>query len=172
MMLLHTKNTGSPFLQRKKSQILDKDAAAHQKQLESLPPKKMAQLLDSDAAAHQTQCHQHLAEEEKRIAIQIKSFATTLYEKIDLDLPIIIFLWDNFYKDPTLALAYYHCCSINPCAVIFNDKLGLDGDASAMWDCISNSIDDLIGQEETVLCQRTLTNLDQSHAKVAACESC
>ncbi len=60
------------------------------------------------AAAHQTQRHQHLTEEDKKIAAQIQSFASTLYEKIDLDQPTIEFLRDHFYKDPTLELAYYH----------------------------------------------------------------
>jgi hypothetical protein len=70
-------------------------------------------------------CNQHLtAEEEKKIAAQIKSFAATLNETIDLDQPTIEFLRDHFDKDPTLALAYYHCCSIDPCAAIFNEELG------------------------------------------------
>jgi hypothetical protein len=41
-----------------------------------------------------------------------------------------------------------------------------------MWDHISNLIGDPIGQEETVLCQQTFKDLDQLHAKIAACGSC
>jgi hypothetical protein len=63
-------------------------------------------------------------EEEKKIAAQIKSFAATLNETIDLDQPTIELLRDFFNKDPKLALAYYHCCSINPRAAIFNEELG------------------------------------------------
>jgi hypothetical protein len=74
--------------------------------------------------------------------------------------------------DPTLALAYYHCCSINPHTAIFNDELGLDIDTSAMWDRTSNLIGDPIGKEETVLHQQTFNNLNLLHAKIAACVSC
>jgi hypothetical protein len=64
-------------------------------------------------------------------------------------------------------LAYYHCCSIDPDAAIFNEELGLDADTSAMWDHISNYIGDPIGLEETELCQQTFKDFDQSHAKIA-----
>jgi hypothetical protein len=115
MMLLHTKNNWSPSLPRRKPKLLEANAAAHQKRTpktsESLPLKKNAQLLDTKAAAFQTQCHQHLTEEENKIAIQIKPFAATLSEKIDLDQPTNKFLRDHFYKGPTLKLAYYDCCS-------------------------------------------------------------
>ncbi len=139
----------------KEAQILINDAAAHQKHKESLfskekahvlkinsreqqkhrvslPPEKKAQLLHTDAAAHQTQHHQLMTEKEKEIAVQIKSFAPTLYEKIDLDQPTIKFLWDHFYKDPKLVLAYYNCCSIDPRAAILNDEFGSDVETSVM----------------------------------------
>jgi hypothetical protein len=41
-----------------------------------------------------------------------------------------------------------------------------------MWNCISNLIRSPIGQEEAMLCQETFNNLDQSHARIAACASC
>ncbi len=68
-------------------------------------------------------------------------------------------------------MAYYHCCSIDPRAAIFSDKLGSDIDKSAMWHCISNLIGDPIGQKEAIVCQQTFRYLDQSHAKIA-CASC
>jgi hypothetical protein len=37
--------------------------------------------------------------------------------------------------------------------------------------CISNLIGSPIGQEEAMLCQETFSNLDQSHARIAACAS-
>ncbi len=77
-----------------------------------------------------------------------------------------------FYKDPTLALAYYNCCSTDPCVAIFNDKLQPDVDGSVIWNCISNLIGSPIGQEEVMLCQETFNNLDQSHVRIAACASC
>ncbi len=46
--------------------------------------------------------HEHLTEEEKKIAAQIRSVATTLYERVDLDKPTVEFLREHFYKDPTL----------------------------------------------------------------------
>jgi hypothetical protein len=91
---------------------------------------------------------------------------------IHLDQATIEFLRDNFFKDPTLGLAYYHCCSIDPRAAIFNDKLGSDVDKSAMWRRISNLIGDPIGQNEAIVCQQTFRYLDQSHAEIAACASC
>ncbi len=57
------------------------------------------------------QHHEHLTEEEKTISTQIRSVAATLYEKVDLDKATVEFLHEHFYKDPTLALAYFYCCS-------------------------------------------------------------
>jgi hypothetical protein len=71
-----------------------------------------------------------------------------------------------------LALANYYCCSTDTCAAIFNDKMKSDVETSVMWDCISNLIRSPIWQEETMLCQESFNNLDQSHAKIAACASC
>jgi hypothetical protein len=53
------------------------------------------------------QRHEHLTEEEKKISAQIRSVAATLYEKVDLDKPTVENLHEHFYKDPTLALAYF-----------------------------------------------------------------
>ncbi len=47
-----------------------------------------------------------------------------------------------------------------------------DVDKSVVWNCISNLIGSPIGQEEAMLCQETFNNLDQSHARIAACASC
>jgi hypothetical protein len=74
--------------------------------------------------------------------------------------------------DPTLALAYFYCCSTDPRVAIFNDELQPDVDGSFIWNCISNLIRSPIGQEEAMLCQETFNNLDQSHARIAACASC
>ena len=60
------------------------------------------------------QRHEHLTEEEKKISTQIRSVAVTLYEKKDLDKPTVKFLREHFFKDPTLALAYFYCCSTDP----------------------------------------------------------
>ncbi len=50
-----------------------------------------------------------------------RSVAATLYEKVDLNKPTVEFLHEHFYKDPTLALAYFYCCSTDPRVAIFND---------------------------------------------------
>ncbi len=71
-----------------------------------------------------------------------------------------------------MALAYFYCCSTDPCVAIFNDKLQPDVDGSVMGNHISNLIGSLIGQEEAMVCQETFNNLDQSHARIAACASC
>jgi hypothetical protein len=113
-----------------------------------------------------------LTEEEKKILAQIRSVAATLYERVNLDKPTVEFLRAQFYKDPTLALAYYYCCSADPCVAIFNDELQPDVDKSVIWDCISNLIGNPIGQEEAMFCQETFNNLDQSQARIAACASC
>jgi hypothetical protein len=118
------------------------------------------------------QRHEHLTEEEKIISAQIRSVAATLYEKVDLNKPTIEFLHEHFYKDPTLALAYFYCCSTDPCVAIFNDELQPDVDGSIIWNCISNLIGSPIGREEAMLCQEPFNTLDQSHARIAACASC
>jgi hypothetical protein len=71
-----------------------------------------------------------------------------------------------------LASAYFYCCSTDHCVAIFNNKLQPDGDGSVIWNCILNLIRSPIGQEEAMLCQETFNNLDQSHARIAACTSC
>ncbi len=144
------------------------DAAAHKKQYELLSLKKKTRLMETRAEQH----HEHLTEEEKKISAQIRSVAATLYEKVDLDKPTVEFPHEHFYKDPTLALAYFHCCSTDPCVAIFNDELQPDVDGSVIWNCTSNLIGSPIGQEEAMLCQETFNNLDQSHARIAACASC
>jgi hypothetical protein len=103
---------------------------------------------------------------------QIRSDASTLYERVDLNKPTVEFLGEHFYNDPTLALAYFYCCSTDPCVAIFNDELQPDVDGSVIWNCISNLIGSAIGQEEAMLYQETFNNLDQSHARIAACASC
>jgi hypothetical protein len=118
------------------------------------------------------QHHEHLTEEEKKISAQIRSVATTLYERVDLNKPTADFLREHFYKDPTLALAYFYCCSTDHCMAIFNDELQPEVNGSVTWNHFSNLIGSPIGQEEGMLCQETFNNLDQSHARIAACASC
>jgi hypothetical protein len=74
-----------------------------------------------------------LTEEEKKITAQTRSVAATLYDKVDLTKPTVEFLREPFYKDPTLALAYFYCCSTDPCVAIFNDKLQPEFNGSVMW---------------------------------------
>jgi hypothetical protein len=69
------------------------DAAAHKKQYELLPPEKKARLIETKAE----QCHEHLTEEEKRISVQIRSVAATLYEKVDLNKQTVEFLREHFF---------------------------------------------------------------------------
>ncbi len=138
------------------------------KQYELLPPEKKARRME----VRTEQCHDHLTEEENKISAQIRSVAATLYEKVDLNKPTVEFLREHFYKDPTLALAYFYCCSTDPRVAILNDKLQSEVDKSVRWNCISNLIGRPIGQEEVMLCQETFNNLDQSHARIAACASC
>ncbi len=112
-----------------------------------------------------------MTEEEKKNSAQIRSVAATLNEKFDLDKTTVEFLHEHFYKDPTFALANFYCCLTDPRVAIFNDELQPDIDGSVIWNHISNLIGSPIGQEEAVLCQETFNNLDQSHAKIAACAS-
>ncbi len=98
------------------------------------------------------QHHEHLTEEEKKISAQIRSVAATLYEKNDLDKPTVGFLCEHFFKDPTLALAYFYYCSTDPRVAVFNDELQLDVDKQIVWNLISKLIGSPIGQEEAMLC--------------------
>jgi hypothetical protein len=143
------------------------DAAAHKKQYELLPQKKKARLMETKTE----QCHEHLTEEEEKISAHIRSVTASLYERVDLNKPTVEFLREHFHIDPTLALAYFYCCSTDPHVAIFNDKLQPDIDGSVIWNRISNLIGSPIGQEEAMLCQETFNNLDQSHARIAACAS-
>ncbi len=102
MMLLHKKKRES-LSPEQKVKVMTIDAAAHKKQYELLPPEKKTRLKETITE----QCHENLTEEEKKISAQIRSVAATLYEKVNLDQPTVEFLCEHFYKDPTLALAYY-----------------------------------------------------------------
>jgi hypothetical protein len=115
---------------------------------------------------------EHLTEEEKKISAQMRFVAVTLYEKVHLNKPTDEFLREHFYKNPTLALAYFYCCSTDPRVAIFNGELHPNVDGSVIWNRISNLIGSPIGQEEAMLCQESFNNLDQSHARIAACASC
>jgi hypothetical protein len=53
-----------------------------------LPPENKARLTETITE----QRHEHLIEEEKKISAQIRSVATTLYERVDLDKPTVEFL--------------------------------------------------------------------------------
>ncbi len=116
-----------------------------------LPLEKKARRMKIRTEQH----HEHLTEKETKISAQIRSVAATLYEKIDLDKPTVEFLREHYYKDPTLALAYFHCCSTDPCVAIFNDELQPDVDKSVVWNCTSNLIGSPIGQDAK---STTLTN--------------
>jgi hypothetical protein len=102
-----------------KAQGLTIYAAAHKKQYKLHPPEKKARLMETKSE----QRHEHLTKEEKKFSAQIRSVAATLYKRFDLDKPTVEFLHEHFYKDPTLALAYYYCCSADLHVEIFNDKL-------------------------------------------------
>jgi hypothetical protein len=112
-----------------KDQIKSINAVAHKKQYDLLSPEKKARRVEIGAEQH----HEHLTEEEKKIAAQIRSVAATLYEKVDLDKPTVEFLREHFYKNPTLALTNFYCCSTDPCVAIFNDELQPDVDKSFVW---------------------------------------
>ncbi len=77
--------------------------ATHKRNYELLPPEKKARLIETITE----QRHEHLTEKEKKISAQIRSVAATLNKKVDLDKPTAEFLREHFYKDPTLALAYF-----------------------------------------------------------------
>ncbi len=62
-----------------------------------------AQILEDDAAAHQKHNQQHLSEEDKKTAAQTKNYAATLHNVIHLDQAIVKLLQDIFFKDPALA---------------------------------------------------------------------
>jgi hypothetical protein len=57
-----------------------------------LPLEKKARQVETWAEQH----HGHLTEEEKIISAQIRSVATTLYERVDLDKPTVEFLCQHF----------------------------------------------------------------------------
>ncbi len=82
-----------------KVKVMTINAAAHKKQYELLPPEKKARLMETITE----QRHQHLTEEEKIIAAQIRSVAATLYEKADLDKPTVEFLCEHF-----TSIQYWH----------------------------------------------------------------
>jgi hypothetical protein len=86
------------------------------KQYELLPLEKKARRME----VRTEQRHDHLTEEENKFSAQIRSVAATLYEKVYLNKPTVEFLHEHFYKNPTLALAYFYCCSTNHHVAILN----------------------------------------------------
>jgi hypothetical protein len=146
----HKKHQESLSLEQK-VQVMTIDAAAHKNQYELLPPRGKVRHMEIRTEQH----HEHLTEEEKRITAQIRSVATTLYKRVDLDEPTVEFLREHLYKDPTLALAYLYFCSTDPRVALFNDELQPEVDGSVIWNHISNLIGIPIGQEEVMLWQET-----------------
>ncbi len=108
---------------------------AHKKQYELLPPEKKVRRVE----IRSEQRHEHLTEEEKKIAAQIRSVAATLFEKVDLDKPTVEFLCEHSYKDPTLALAYFYCCATDP-RVVSCMELHFKLDWESHWTRGSNAL--------------------------------
>jgi len=174
-----------------KAHIQESNTTAHQKRRQNLSPDTKARIQETNTTAHrkcrqslspdekariqeinQKQRHKYMNQEEKKIEAQIKEYAANLPSAIDIDQLTVEFLREIFYKHPTLALVYYHCCSVDPRASIWNDESETSSDNSGTWDRISDLIGDPIGQKEALLCQQTFETLDRSHAKMAACASC
>ena len=79
------------------------NAAAHKKQYELLPLEKKARRVETRAE----QCHEHLTEEEKKIAAQIRSVAATLYGRVDLDKPTVEFLREHFLQGSNIGIGLF-----------------------------------------------------------------
>jgi hypothetical protein len=133
-MLLNTKNNESLSLLNNKVKLSQLMWLHTKNNMSCFPLTEKARCMKIRTEQH----HEHLTEEEMKISAQIRSVAATLYEKVDLDKPTVEFLREHFYKDPTLALAYFYCCLTDPCVAIFNNKLQPDVDKSVIWNCISN----------------------------------
>ncbi len=103
MMLLHTKKQQESLSPEQKVKVMTIYAAAHKKQYELLPPGKKARRMEIRTEQH----HEHLTEKETKTSAQIRSVAATLYEEVNLNKPTVEFLREHYYKDPTLALAYF-----------------------------------------------------------------
>ncbi len=121
-MLSNTKKHRKSLSPEQKGEVMTINVAAHKRKYELLLPEKKARLVETKTKQH----HEHLTEEEKKISAQIRSVSATLYEKFDLNKPTVEYLCEHFFKDPTLTLAYFYCCSTDPCVAIFNDKLQPD----------------------------------------------
>jgi hypothetical protein len=102
-MLPNTKKHRKFLSPEQKAQRKSADAVAHKKQYDLLPLDKKARLMETKTEQH----HEHLTEEEKKNSAQIRTVAATLYERVDLNKPTVEFLREHFYKDPTLALAFF-----------------------------------------------------------------
>ncbi len=53
------------------------------------------------------QHHEHLTEEEKKIAAQIRSVAATLYERVDLDKPTVEFLCEQYLQGSNIGIGLF-----------------------------------------------------------------
>jgi hypothetical protein len=80
-------------------------------------------------------------------------------------------MW-TFLQGSNIGIGLFLLLFTDPHVAIFNDELQPDVDGSVIWNRISNLIRNPIGQEKAMLCQETFDNLDQSHARIAACASC
>ncbi len=105
-----------------KACIQESDTAAHPKHQKFISPDTKACIQERNTASHQKQRQKLMTEVEKKIEAQIKEYEANLPLAIDIDQLTVEFLRENFYKHPTLALVYYHCCSVDPRAPIWNDE--------------------------------------------------
>jgi hypothetical protein len=80
-------------------------------------------------------------------------------KKNDLDKPTVKFLREHFFKDPTLALAYFYCCSTDPRVAVFSDELQPDVDKQVIWNGISNLIGVPLDKKKQCFAKRHFANL-------------
>jgi hypothetical protein len=110
----------------------------------------------------------------QQIADSLSTLAETILDKNDIDAETIQLLAksQNFAKDPRLALLYFHLCSTNPDAFVFNDECLQGPDGKAVCERIRSAIGGPVGQDDAVRCQQSAAQTDTGSGRIAVCASC
>ncbi|KAG1703379.1 hypothetical protein DVH05_007327 [Phytophthora capsici] len=77
----------------------------------------------------------------------------------------------QFLQDPRLALAYYHCCGVDPDSFVFGDER-IAGEFDATRLRIAKLLEDCPGPSDIASCQRSVESLASEATSIWACASC
>ena len=105
---------------------------------------------------------------------RITALSEIILQMTEIDQNTIDFLArsQNYTKHPNLALVYYHLCSSDPNAYVWNDETLIGEEGKPVCERLLKAIGQPVGQQESALCQESVAARDTSSGEIRACASC